>query len=1041
MMRWIIEASIKFRFLMVALAIGIIVVGVLQLQNMPADALPEFAPPYIEVQTEVPGLADSEVEELVTFNLEELLNGTPWLESIRSTSVPGLSSITLTFQPGTDVLQARQLVSERLSLAYALPNVAQSPVILQPLSAMSQVMMVGLTSKQVSPIDMSVLARWDIRPALLSVPGVANVAIWGMRDKQIQVQVDPLQLQTQHVQLDQIISTTGNALWVSPLSFLNASTPGSGGWIDTPQQRIEVRHVLPISTPQDLAKVTIENSTLRLGDVANLVTGHPPIIGDDVVNNGPGLLIVIEKFPGANTLEVTRNVEAKLTELQPGLAGIQIDTAIFRPASFVQMAVVNVHGALLIGFLLIIVALSVFMYSLRSLVISLITIPVSLALAILVISLRGATMNTMVLGGLIMALAIIIDDAVINVENIIRRLYQHPRETNRSLSSVVFEVFLETRSVMLYATLILLLALLPIFFLTGVAGAFFKPLTISYALAVIASLVVALTLAPALCFLLLPKNIESSEHRKSPIVTPLQRGYTNVLERFIRVMSTVLLAIITIFFSFVVLIALTFLITFKTPPLLPDFKEPNIIIQWDGPPGTSATEMVRITKLVSRELRTIPGVLNVAASIGRAVLGSQVVNVNSAKLIVSMDPEANYDATIGVIQKVVNGYPGIFHVVQTYLKERVRQVLTGSSGDITVRIFGTDLDVLRSKAMEARKILSQIPGITDIHIEQQVEQPQITIQVDLVKAQHYGLKPGDVRRAAATLIAGLEVGSLFQEQKIFPVTVWGTPDTRHSLNSIRNLLINTPSGQWVKLDEVASAAITPTPNLIHHEAVSRRIDLSINVHDRNLYAVTSDIKERLEWIKFPLEFRAKVLGQDQQIGTLLIVGLIAAIAIYLILQAAFNSFRLASIIFFSLPSSLIGGVIAIFLIGEFSFASLLGLFAVFGIAVRNTILQIKYYQNLERLQNEPFGLGLILQGSKDQCSTILMSTFAIVLSLLPLAVSGDVPGLEIVSPMAIIIIGGLITSALFNLLVIPILYLAFGANSSGKETEDKDTAL
>src|SRR6266700_8074777 len=360
MIRWIVEWSLKFRLLVLALSLGMVVFGATQIRSMPVDALPEFAPPYVEVQTEAPGLSASEVEELVTLNLEELLNGTPWLQTIRSTSVPGLSSITLIFQPGTDIIRARQLVSERLSLAYALPNVAQPPVILPPLSATSRAMIVGLSSKQVSPIEMSVLARWNIRPALLSVPGVANVSIWGMRDRQLQVLVDPQRLQARHVTLDQIVSTTGNALWVSPLSFLNESTPGSGGWIDSPQQRLEVRHVLPISSPDDLAQVNVEGTTLRLGQVANVVEDHQPLIGDNVLNNGAGVLLVIEKFPGANTVDVTRGIEAKLQELQPGLSGIQISTGIFRPASFVEMAMGDMTNVLFIGFLLLVLVFFAF---------------------------------------------------------------------------------------------------------------------------------------------------------------------------------------------------------------------------------------------------------------------------------------------------------------------------------------------------------------------------------------------------------------------------------------------------------------------------------------------------------------------------------------------------------------------------------------------------------------------------------------------------------------------------------------------------------
>ena len=408
MMRWIVEWSLKFRLLVVALAVAMMVVGITQLRNMPVDALPEFAPPYVEVQTEALGLSAPEVEELVTLNLEELLNGTPWLQTIRSTSVPGLSSITLIFQPGTDIIRARQLVSERLSLAYALPNVSQAPVILPPLSATSRVMMVGLSSKQVSAIEMSVLARWNIRPALLSVPGVANVAVWGMRDRQLQVLVDPKKLQAQHVTLDQIVSTTGNALWVSPLTFLNASTPGSGGWIDAPQQRIEVRHVLPISSPKDLAQVNVEDTSLRLGDVAAVVQDHQPLIGDDVLNSGPGLLLVIEKAPGANTLDVTRGVEAKLDELQPGLSGIQIDTSIFRPASFIDLAIDNLTRALLIGLLLLVMVLLAFFYHWRVALISLVAIPLSLVTAGLVLYLRGDTINMMVLTGLMVAVGIVV---------------------------------------------------------------------------------------------------------------------------------------------------------------------------------------------------------------------------------------------------------------------------------------------------------------------------------------------------------------------------------------------------------------------------------------------------------------------------------------------------------------------------------------------------------------------------------------------------------------------------------------------------------
>jgi CzcA family heavy metal efflux pump len=996
---------------------------------MPEDALPEFAPPYVEVQTEAPGLSASEVEELVTLNLEELLNGTPWLQSIRSTSVPGLSSITLIFQPGTDIIRARQLVSERLSLAYALPNISQPPTILQPMSATNRVMMVGLSSRKVSPIEMSVLARWNIRPALLSVPGVANVAIWGMRDRQLQVQVDPQRLKAKHVTLDQIISTTGNALWVSPLTFLNASTPGSGGWIDTPQQRIEVRHVLPISSPHDLAQVNVESTSLRLGDVANVVEDHQPLIGDDIIDNDPGLLIVVEKFPGANTLDVTRRVEAKLAELQSGLSGIQIDTAIFRPASFVEMAIGNPTRLLLLGFLFLALVLLTLFYHWRIALISLVAIPLSLAAAGIVLAQTGATLNTMILAGLVIAVAVVVDEAIIDVENIVRRLRQ-PRseDRDRSTASIILEASFETRSTMIYATLILLLALLPILLLEGVSGAFFQPLAFSYMLALLASMLVALTVTPALCLLLLSRG--TLERRGSPLLSWLQRGYDATLARVLRTLNPALLITGVIVAGLIALIGLAGLPSPGGIPLLPSFKEPDIIIQWQGPPGTSSQEMTRITTRVSRELLSTPGVHNVGVLIGRATLGDQVVDVNSAELTVSIDPTANYDATLASIRQVVNGYPGIFHVVQTYLKEKTSQVLTGSSSDIVVRIFGTDLGVLRGKAQEVQQALSQINGTADVHVEQQVEQPQVDIEVNLARAQRYGIKPGDIRRAASTLVAGIIAGNLFQDQKVFDVVVWGTPQTRSSLSSIRELLIDTPGGGHVRLGDVADVRIAPTPNMIQHETVSRRIDVSLNVRGRDPNAVVSDIKQHLQGIRFPLEYRAEVLGayQDQQDAQqrLFVFGTAAAIGIFLLLQAAFGSWRLAALVFFALPSALLGGVVAAFVISNaLSLASLMGLLAVFGIAMRNSIMQIKNYQHLERYEGSLSGLELVLRGAKERFASILTTALAAGVALIPLAIFGHLPGQEIASPMATIILGGLVTSTLFSLFIIPSLYLQF----------------
>ncbi|MGH2368329.1 MAG: efflux RND transporter permease subunit, partial [Chloroflexota bacterium] len=453
MMRWIVGASLQYRFLVVVIATVLMIIGIIRLSSAPVDVLPEFAPPYLEIQTEALGLSAIEVESLVTLNLEELLHGTPWLQSIRSRSVPGLSSLILTFEPGTDIYRARQLVQERLILTHMLPNVSKPPVMLQPLSATSRVMMVGLSSKDVSPIEMSVLAHWKIRPALLAVPGVANVAIWGHRDRQLQVQVDPERLRAHGVTLDQIIKTTGDALWVSPLTFLNASTPGTGGWIDTPNQRLEVRHVLPIASPDDLAKVVVDGTALTLGEVADVVEQHPPLIGDAILQDGPGLLLVIEKFPGSNTLEVTRGVEATIQELQPGLSGIAFDSTVFRPATYIERSIGNLARALLIGFVLVVLVLGALFFDWRAVLISLVAIPLSLTAAALVLYWRGATINTMVLAGLVIALGVVVDDAIVDIENIVRRLRQHRQEGSaRPTAAVVVDASLEMRGAIIFAT-------------------------------------------------------------------------------------------------------------------------------------------------------------------------------------------------------------------------------------------------------------------------------------------------------------------------------------------------------------------------------------------------------------------------------------------------------------------------------------------------------------------------------------------------------------------------------------------------------------
>jgi Cu/Ag efflux pump CusA len=524
-MGWIVWSSLKFRFLVVALCGVLVFFGVGQLRKMPVDVFPEFAPPRVEIQTPCLGLSSEEVEGLVTIPLEEAMAGLPGLDVIRSKSVAQLSSIELIFKPGTDLLRARQVVQERMqTVSPSLPTWASPPFMIQPLSATSRVMKIGLSSKQLSLMDLSMTAYWKIRARLLRVPGVANVPIWGERLQMLQVQVDPRRMQANQVSLQRVMDATADALDAGLLRFSPGGFIGTGGFVDTANQRMNITHKLPIVTPQNLAEVSVGNAPdgrpLALKDVANVVEDHQPLIGDAVINDGPGLMLIVEKLPWGNTLDVTRGVEEALEEMKPGLPGIDIDSSIFRPATFVETAIDNLSEALILGSLLVVVVLFLFLFSWRSALISVVTIPLSLLAAGLVLSMRGTTINTMVLAGFVIALGAVVDDAIVDTENIVRRLRQHRRSVQatqaggvqapqasgaRSTARVIFDASLEVRGAIVFASLIEALALLPVFFLEGLTGSFFRPLALSYALAVLVSMLVALIVTPALTMILLSR--------------------------------------------------------------------------------------------------------------------------------------------------------------------------------------------------------------------------------------------------------------------------------------------------------------------------------------------------------------------------------------------------------------------------------------------------------------------------------------------------------------------------------------------------------
>jgi Cu/Ag efflux pump CusA len=1030
-MSGIVNASLQYRFLVIVLAIVLMVSGFSQIRAMPVDVLPEFSPPYVEIQTEALGLSAEEVEAIVTVSLEQsMLAGVPWLDKIQSRSMPGLSSIFLYFEPGTDTNRARQLVGERMALAAAiLPPVSKKPVMIQPLASASRFMIVGLSSQDLSLVELSVLARWTIAPRLMGVPGVAHVAVWGNRDRQLQVMVDPEKLQAKDVTLDQIIRTAGNALWISPLTFLKASSPGTGGFIDTPNQRLSVWHVLPISSAEELGEVAVEGTQgVLLKDVAQVVEDHQPLIGDAVINDSPNLLLVIEKLPGTNTLEVTRHVDSALAALQPGLPGVQFDSNLFRPATFIDMAITNLSRALVMGAILMILVLGIFMYGWRTALISLIASLTSLAAALTVLYLRGSTLNSMVIAGLVIALGLIIDEAIVDVQQITQRLHQNREEGSRvSVRSVIATVSTEMRGVLFFATLITLLAAVPLFFIDGIYGQIFRPMVVSYALAVTAAMVTALAITPALSLILL--SGKRLAFRSSPLVERLQRSYHNTLVRTVNGSGLAMVVVVVLILAGIVVSPFI-----RRDQMLPSFREPYLTIKLEGAPATSHPEMTRIMTLMGSELRSIKGVENVGAHVGRAEFGDQAVNVNSGELWVTINPDADYDATVAAVQSVANGYAGIVREVRPYTQQILSQPQnTDPIDDITVRVYGEDMNVLRAEAEKVEQALANINGITNIRPILPVEEPTIEIKVDLTTAQSHGIKPGDVRRGAAILLSGLLVGNLFEEQKIFDVVVWGTPERRDDITDISELMIPKPDGSLVRLGDVADVSIVPAPTVIHHEGMSAYLDLGITVEDRSVAAVAGEVDAAVHRLTYPLEYHVEVLTDHEQRQAaqqrLLIASVIALVGSYLLLQASVKSWVMAFVTLLLLLAALAGGLLAAILAnGTLSIASLFGLLAVLGIAARNAIALINHYQHLEMERGETFGSDMVLRGSRDRVTPTVMTALTTSLVLLPFVLLGNAPGLEIVHPMAIIVVGGLIVSTLLNLVALPALYLRYGAS-------------
>jgi CzcA family heavy metal efflux pump len=1029
LIRTLITVCLRHRAAIVLLALIGALLGLASIRKVRIDAFPEFAPPRVEIQTEAPGLSSLEVEVLVTRPIEDALAGIPGAIGLRSNSVLGMSSVVVLFASDSDLLIDRQQVQERLAIAVPqLPAVAKAPTLRPPTSSTSRILKVGLRADTMSITELGQLARWTIRPRLMAIPGVANVAIWGERRPQLQVLVDPDLLRAHGVRLAEVIQASTDAV---------SST--TGGFVDMPNQRMAVAQLGVVDTAEALARqpLVVRNGIpLAIGEVAEVVEGHAPLIGDAVIDGGPGLLLIVEKAPWGNTLEITREIDKALAELAPALPGVHSDATIFRSARFIERAVSNLELALGFGCVLVIIVLVVFLYDWRSALISALAIPSSLLAAVLILDQLGGTLDTMVLAGLAIALGEVVDDAIIDVENIHRRLREnHAAGGPRGVFRVVLEASLEVRSSVVYASLIVILVFVPVAMLGDLAGALFRPLALAYMLAIASSLLVALTLTPALALMLMPAGVAKT--REAALPRWLARGYAPVLRRLLAAPRKVVIAA-----AMIMALGVAGFTQLGTG-FLPDFREQDFLMHWIAKPGASVEGVVRTTERVSKELMAIPEIRNAGAHIGRAEVADEIVGANFGEIWVSVDDDADHEAAVAAIEATIARYPGLYRDVQTYLREAVDEVLTGGHSELVVRVYGPELDVLEQRANEIADGLRSISGTRDVAVELMTPAPQIEIRPKSVAAEVFGLSNAELRRQITTLVQGLQVGEVVRLQRPLGVVVWAGPELRDDVTSLRELRLEAPNGAELRLGDVADVIVAPAPGSIRHEGGSRRLDVSCSVEGRALDDVAADIEALLDGISFPPAHHAELLGEHrarEAASRELSFGVaLAIVGILLVLYVDFRNLRATALVAFGLPFALIGAVATVWLTaGTLSLGALVGFVTLIGITARNGIMLVSHYRRLELDEGVPFGEELVIRATLERISPILMTALSTGLALLPLALWGDRPGHEIEHPMAQVILGGLVSSTLLNLVVTPVVYSSWVGGARSTSSSDAD---
>jgi CzcA family heavy metal efflux pump len=1019
---WIIQSSLRNRLLVVTAYIVILIVGIFVLRRITLDVLPEFAPPQVVIQTESPGLSPENVETLITFRIEAVVNGTPGVDVVRSKSSAGLSTVIVVFKWGTDIYTARQLVNERLQEAREqFPPGTEAPVMLPITSAVSWLVKFALQSDKISLLDLRTLCDWDINNRLLAIPGVASVVCMGPGPKQYQVLLSSPKL----LQYDITVKNV-----VEALRETNQNVPG--GFNVVHGQEYVVTGVGRVTSLDDLKNTIVaerEGVPIPLNLVADVRFGPEFPRGDSAYMGKPAIIATVSKLFGADTLTVTHNVEKALEEIRKTLPqGVRLETQVFRQANFIESSVTNLRRALIEGAIVVTIVVVFFLFNVRASFITLTAMPLSLLMGILAMSAFGVGINAMTLGGLAVAIGAVVDDAIIDVENIFRRLRENRlRENPDPPLRVVFNASREIRIPIVYATLIILVVFAPIFFFTGVEGRIFTPLGLAFTISLFASLVVSVTLTPVLCSFLLVRGKHRQEGKKeeeSFTVRKMKAGYEKVLIPSLRHPGWLMGIALVLFILSIAMIP------FMGTSFLPEFHEGNFILAVQSLPGTSLDESMRLGYLITQKLRKYPEVVSVSQRAGRAELDEDAMPPNFMEMDIQLrygkrDPEELIHAIREDLEKI----PGVGINLGQFIAHRLDEVLSGIRAQIAIKIYGTDLDQLLAKGQQVEQIMAGIKGVTDLQLEQQIRVPEVRINVNREHAARHGLNAGDVLEVAQIAFNGEHVSKVIEGQKSFDLFVWFDEASRRDTQAMRGVLIDGHKDFKIPLSQVAEVAFENRPYFINRERVQRRIAVQANVVGRDLGTVIAEAQDKIaKQVSLPagyfVEYGGQFESQQEATRILLSYGAIAIVVIFLLLYKAFNSARASFLVLANLPLALIGGVLAIYFSGGImSIPSLIGLISVFGIAARNGIILVTHYHNLrvEGLSREE----VVVQGSRDRLAPVLMTAAAAALGLLPL-LFGDIAGKELERPMAHVILGGLFTSTVLNMLIVPVLYSRYG---------------